>query len=278
VRHIFKKTIMGNTKGGAMGTGNTDMTLTGERQLGESLSKRLAAYALAATATAGIGLTAGPAPAEASIISHTASLTVSCTRVHTDDIFSCQSHATLNIVGAIDLTFRVAGNSVSTGGFERHLTLDVVGKGAGIAVSSSRAFSFRGAARFGNGHPIGPAEGFMPPGSGTAAMARIFPIIPNAVGNWLSGRGYLGFEFSSHGEHFGWVAGSVSNRGSGATFRLDVTGYAYDTVAGQNILAGQTTAVPEPGTLVLLALGALGLTGLRKRKLSAVSDQRPANN
>lgn len=260
-----------------MGTGNTDMTFTEERQLGESLSKRLAAYALAATATAGIGLAAGPAPAEASIISHTASLTVSCTRMHTDDIFSCQSHATLNIVGAIDLTFRVAGSSLITEGFERHLTLDVVGKGAGVAVSSSRAISFQGAARFGNGHPIGPAEGFRPPGSSTA-MARIFPIIPNALGNWLSGRGYLGFEFSSHGEHFGWVAASVSNLGNGAIFGLDITGYAYDTVAGQTILAGQTTAVPEPGTLVLLALGALGLTVLRKRKLPAVSDQRPANN
>lgn len=260
-----------------MGTGNTDMTFTEETQLGESLSKRLAAYALAATAAAGIGLAAGPAPAEGSVISHTASLTVSCTRVHTDDIFSCQSHATLDIVGAVNLTFRVAGNSVNTEGFERHLTLDVIGKGAEIAVSSSRAFSFQGPARFGNGHPIGPAEGFLPPGS-SGAMALIFPIIPNALGNWLSGRGYLGFEFSSHGEHFGWVAASVSNRGEGAIFALDVTGYAYDTVAGQTILAGQTTAVPEPGTLVLLALGALGLTALRKRKLSAVSDQRPANN
>jgi hypothetical protein len=50
-----------------------------------------------------------------------------------------------------------------------------------------------------------------------------------------------------------------------------LTGYAYDTVAGQSILAGQT-GTPEPGTLGLLALGSQGLGFWRRRK--AVGSQQ----
>jgi hypothetical protein len=66
--------------------------------------------------------------------------------------------------------------------------------------------------------------------------------------------------------------------GAGGTggFNGLISENAYDTVPGQSIQAGQTSATPEPGTLSLLALGAAGLAVLRKRKLSAVSRQGSA--
>lgn len=78
--------------------------------------------------------------------------------------------------------------------------------------------------------------------------------------------GYVGFEFLSNGQtHFGWAHAYVSvSRGSGVT--ATISEFAYDTVANQSILAGQTTATPEPGTLGLLAFGSLGLGFWRRRK------------
>jgi len=51
-----------------------------------------------------------------------------------------------------------------------------------------------------------------------------------------------------------------------------LTGYAYDTVAGQSLTAGQGQA-PEPGTVGLLALGSLGLGFWRRRKAVSSGQQ-----
>ncbi len=86
-----------------------------------------------------------------------------------------------------------------------------------------------------------------------------------AKGSWDNKSGYLGFEYFDNAglAHFGWAKMSVSVTSSRITGNL--RGYAYDTVAGETIFAGQTTT-PEPGTLGLLALGAAGLALWRKRK------------
>ncbi|MGH9356722.1 MAG: PEP-CTERM sorting domain-containing protein, partial [Terriglobia bacterium] len=57
-------------------------------------------------------------------------------------------------------------------------------------------------------------------------------------------------------------------RGRGS-FRATVTGYAYETDLNRSIRAGQTSDVPEPGTLSLLALGAVGLAVLRRKQVVA---------
>ena len=94
---------------------------------------------------------------------------------------------------------------------------------------------------------------------------------------------YLGFQFldSNDGQlHDGWLEldsetyTSASNPGG-----LIFLGGAYNTVsdtAGGTIDAGQTAAVPEPGTLGALAAGAAALVGvgLKRRRQSALATLR----
>jgi hypothetical protein len=136
------------------------------------------------------------------------------------------------------------------------------------------------AARLGKGSPI---EGFdVASGPVPILAARGAHSLSRSQGNWAPSfsapaRGNLGFEFGPKGgEHVGWVAISVVN--SDNSFAAHITGYAYDTVAGQSIKAGQTSPVSEPTTLSLLALGAAALFALRKRKLPVVSNQPSANH
>lgn len=80
-----------------------------------------------------------------------------------------------------------------------------------------------------------------------------------------TGERFLGLKFKINGEvHYGWAllrvgAGIVGNR---PAIRATLLGYAYETVAGQAIGAGQgatkaenSEALPQAGTLGMLALG-----------------------
>ncbi len=64
---------------------------------------------------------------------------------------------------------------------------------------------------------------------------------------------YAGFQFSAaDGLHYGWLFLNV-NAGV-----IDFTGAAYESTPGVAIAAG---AIPEPGTMAMLALGAVGVLG-----------------
>jgi hypothetical protein len=90
-----------------------------------------------------------------------------------------------------------------------------------------------------------------------------------STGYWTNAQNrYLGLRFLIKGEiHYGWARLNVRGAGHAAL----LTGYAYETVADQPIIAGQThaltgnTRMHEPGALALLALGSLGLS-FRRRK------------
>jgi hypothetical protein len=88
----------------------------------------------------------------------------------------------------------------------------------------------------------------------------------NATHRVGSVTGYVGFR-SAHGD-LGWMKVKVGSPGTKAGVSLQVLSYAYNNVPGGPIKAGQTTAIPEPGTmaLVLMAAGAAGLTALRRAK------------
>lgn len=74
--------------------------------------------------------------------------------------------------------------------------------------------------------------------------------------------GLAGFRFLRESDstvHFGWFHISYPASGTAPYVIVD---YAYDDVAGAAIPAG---AIPAPGSVALLALGAMGLTGRRRK-------------
>jgi hypothetical protein len=63
-------------------------------------------------------------------------------------------------------------------------------------------------------------------------------------GNWFDVTGYLGLEFQISGQtHYGWAAVSVQFVNSQVPWTLSatLTGYAYENIPGQSIVAGQTS-------------------------------------
>jgi len=102
-------------------------------------------------------------------------------------------------------------------------------------------------------------------------------------GDWAGGAsagaagatsGFAGFKLNDNGtDIFGWLRFSIENEGPGNPFihegfpvKVTLLDWAYEDT-GASILAGQTvSAVPLPGSLGLLAMGATGLAAFRRRK------------
>lgn len=81
---------------------------------------------------------------------------------------------------------------------------------------------------------------------------------PNAEFNSVTDA-YIGLSFPISGNtHFGWIRVDVDN--SAGSFLIK--DWAYESVPDTGIAAG---AVPEPGTLGLLAAGACGIAAMRRR-------------
>jgi hypothetical protein len=66
------------------------------------------------------------------------------------------------------------------------------------------------------------------------------PCLVISSGTWLNeDNHYLGLSFQVNGEtHYGWAKLSV-DAVNVPLFRVTVTGYAYETIAGQSLAAGE---------------------------------------
>jgi hypothetical protein len=90
------------------------------------------------------------------------------------------------------------------------------------------------------------------------------------AGVWgASHAGYLGFRSSSG--NYGWIGYSFTRANGVSTLTLN--NGAYESQAGAGIAAGSTSAptVPEPATLMIWSLGALGcaIAAYRRKRLAA---------
>lgn len=117
--------------------------------------------------------------------------------------------------------------------------------------------------------------------------------VPVFTGNWVvrgGVDGYLGLEFKIHGkDHYGWAHVKTGlTIGHYSWFSAGLTGYAYETVAGKAIKAGQThdavaewdeegvgtgasvvspiSDAPQPASLGMLALGPQGVPLWRRKE------------
>ncbi len=137
----------------------------------------------------------------------------------------------------------------------------------GAAVSAM----FRGLAAGGFLYPSNLAAGANISGGAFVAFAGNFATLAYGGGYANSqftapGIGYLGFSFNGgSGTEYGWARVNMQGGPENGFTLID---YAWGDV-GTMISAGQTAAIPEPGSLGLLAIGAVGLLAWRKRRTKA---------
>ncbi len=232
------------------------------KTISESLNKRLAAYALAATAAAGLGLMGAATPAMADILTFTPSPPFTFGPASGHLAFSSGGMPLLGLSEVVHGSSAKMLAGFATFTHKNPYVMLVTGDLQGGSILKLSA-----------GAPIGSAGNFEGYGLMEARSSK-----GSLRGNWTTpGAGFMGLSFSQAGKpYFGWAKLSNSVTASGRIV-AKVDEVAIDTIPYQTIDAGQTSAVPEPGTLSLLALGALGLLVLRKKKLSAISHQPSAS-
>jgi hypothetical protein len=234
--------------------------------LSQSTQRRLNSYALAASA-AGAGALALALPAEAKIIYTPTHHVIKQGSTYALDV---------NHDGTTDFTLNDKYKGTSSGFYATLSAAPATGNGLeGWTGFEPWAFALK------PGAAIGPRHYF--PGK-VLVFAQSLAGSLSYAGSWVNVKNrYAGLQFMIKGKiHFGWARFSVQivNRSS---ITATLTGYAYETIPGKPINAGQTkgsdeAAIGQPTpashpiathkvpTLGLLALGSPGLSLWRRRQ------------
>jgi len=127
--------------------------------------------------------------------------------------------------------------------------------GAGDTIGSSAAFNFNLKASFRYGQIYTSSNSFTEDGPWSGAPGS---------------SGFAGITIKAAGKPdiYAWLRFELTNNANGVPNGITLIDWAYEDT-GASILAGQTaSAVPLPGSLGLLAMGASGLAAFRRRKTS----------
>jgi hypothetical protein len=235
------------------------------------VNRGLDMYSVAATA-AGVGLLSFGQPCDAEIVYTPAHVIIGYSGTHS-------VYIDFNHDGANDLEIATFHNGCTT---ECTANLDVfpfANEIVGRKVAFYSAGALHSGVKIGSQDPLIQCRGDLE----SCNMLNIFSLYYRKVtGAWNNVKNrYLGVKFSISGEtHFGWVRLSAVNRKNEIAALL--TGYAYETVPGKEIVAGQTkepeeasytptegvpvAPQPKPSTLGLLAMGAPGLSIWRREE------------
>jgi len=198
--------------------------------LSQTFQRQLNMYALAASA-AGVSLLALSPPSEAKVV---------YTKVHQAIGWNGVYKLDLNHDGTTDFLIQEWGRSDPYGTAPSNALLAKEAFGNAV---QGRVSQYWFAAALKKGAWIGPHQGFISGGYNGELMADFHHSDggSHTLGRWINvANRYLGLKFMVGGKtHYGWARLSVRQQGIHIAAML--TGYAYETVPGKGIRAGQTT-------------------------------------
>jgi hypothetical protein len=258
--------------------------------LSESIYQQLSVYAVAAVVAVVSVLALAP-PSQAKIVYTHANVVLSCPHSHCQQEYNLD----LNHDGVTDFTITVFIGPGSP-------PCDGSSGVAELPASGNRAIGSGGyAAALMQGAPIGHSQQFQGSGENMAYYDTYGypPCSVSAGGPWyeVTDR-YLGLSFRRNGRtHYGWARLTVSIP---SPLYAKLTGYAYETIAGKSINAGQKKEAadeageedfgrgasltnpipdtPQPASRGMLALGAQGIPLWRRKEsvLECAGPLKPA--
>jgi hypothetical protein len=243
-------------------------------ELSSSLNHQLNMYALAASA-AGVGLLALAQPVEAKII---------YTPAHAKVVFGKPLPLDLNHDGIVDFYLIQDASSPFRIKLSACQYVHKFASGSIFCSPSSRgtnalrrvrngAAVLRAGAKIQNGEQFAKSQALMggvQPGTGSDTIW---------YGPWVNGgkgvkHRYLGLKFKIKGHfHFGWARVTIATTRN--SFTATVTGYAYETIAGKAVIAGETKGsdltTVFPASLGQLAAGASAIPLWRVEQTAATT-------
>lgn len=221
------------------------MSVSKVSRLLSDLDQHLGKCAVLAAAGVGTGMMAAPQSADAAVID-SGSVSI--------NIPSTTAGVYLNVITGATATSSFSGYDINLWSSSALNTFSSSGSNAPTAYVTTGTL-----AQYNNlavGEPIGPSQTFS--NLGTNGINPATPL------NFNSDQNCLGFRFLADDglTHYGWVQVSLSDTASAQP--RSIVRYAYESNPDVGLTA---CVVPEPGSLGLLALGALGL--IRRRRVTA---------